>query len=214
MPLELYASYSGGTVSNPIATILATLSNSGTQFACPTKPAEVRIFKTGAPYGELLTEDTTNPSSPAAGKWGYSGGMVKLGTALQNGETAVAISSGVKLFETQTTQNNKLMFIANSSDPKDKTKIQTVYLKNTDTNKQHVEISITFQDFLASEGASTSWCTISEDGTNYSASLSIASMAPGAVKTLYVKAVVPDNQQTLNYRDIYLKIESIEVSIL
>jgi len=214
MSLELYASYSGGTVSNPIATILATLSNSGTQFACDTKPAEVRIFKTGAPYGELLTEDTTNPSSPAAGKWGYSSGMVKLGTPLQNGETAVAISSGVKLFETQTTQNNKLMFIANSSDVKDRTKIQTVYLKNTDTTKQHVEISITFQDFLASDGASTSWCSISEDGTTYSDSLSIASMAPGEVKTLYVKAVVPENQQTMNYRDVYLKIESIEISTL
>lgn len=214
MPLQVFASYSGGTLSRPIARILAQLATPGTQFACPEEPAEVRIFKAGAPYGILLQRDTTNPSAPAAGRWGYVGGVVRLGTALQTGEIAVAISSGEKLFELQTTQNNKQMFIANTDDSKDRTKVQVLYLANTETNKSYVEVALTFQDLLGSEGASTSWFALSTDGTNYSSTISFTNINPGEVRTFYARAIVPANQETMNYRDIYLQISSIELSTL
>lgn len=214
MPLELYASYSGGTVSRPIAKILATLSGPGVEFPCAEEPAEVRVFSSSAPYGALIPKTNGQQNTPSSGTWGYSAGIVKLGTPLSDGEIAVAISAGEKLFEQQTTQNNKLNFIANSADEKDRTKVQVLYLKNTDTDKKHIEVTISFQDLLDSVGASANWSSLSLDNTEFSSSLSFAEINPGEVKTFYAKTVVPLNQETMNYRDVYLQIESTEVSTL
>ena len=211
MALKFYAD-SGFT--QRIMEILGTLSDSGSQFTVSEEPAEVRIFEAGKPYGQLLTKNTSTPTSPAAGEWGYSGGTVYLGSALTSGQTAVAFSTGQRIFEGVNTLSGKSKFLSSSADANDRTKKQQIWIKNDAADKQYTSVSVaSVNDLLASEGADPSWITLSADDTTYnSAPLSLSDITASGSVSFWIQCVVPQNTPVENLRDVYVTVEALEES--
>lgn len=217
MALKFYAD-SGFT--QPIRSILATLAGDGvtTQFSVSEEPDELRVFKTGKPYGEFLTKNTTTPTTPGAGEWGYSGGTVYLGTAPASGETAVAFSAGIRIFENVNTISGQPKFLSSSVDVNDRTKQQQIWIKNDAADRQYTSVQVSaINDFLAGEGADPSWIEVAPDnagspGTWQSTPLSLSDIAASGSGTFWIKCIVPQNTPVENYRDVYVTVEAIEES--
>lgn len=211
MALKVYAD---SLLTTPVVEILGTLSDSGNQFSVTSEPAEVRVFDSSHTYGLMLTKNTSTPTSPGSGEWGYSNGTVYLGSPLTTGQTAVAFSSGQRIFEGVNTVSGLAKFLSSSADPNDRTKIQQLWLANDDSSKNYTSVQVeAILDFVASAGADPFWFSLSADGSNWiSAPLSLSNITGVGSVTFYVKCVVPQDTPVENYRDVYLKISGIEES--
>lgn len=215
MALQIYAD---SNFTQLIVKVLGYLQGDGTtnSFAVESEPAEVRLYTAGKPYGELLTKNTSTPTTPAAGEWGYDSGIVYLGTVPTSGETVVAFSSGQRIFEGVNTLSGKARFVSNSANENDRTKKQQLWIKNDSASEGYEQITVNcLLDFLSGEGADTSWITFSLDDTTYAAGpLTLPNIDANGSSSFWIKAVVPQNNETMNYRDLTITIDAIEYSLL
>jgi hypothetical protein len=220
MGLQFYAD-SGAT--QPIRMVLGSLSDSGSSFAVDAEPNEVRKYNTSAPNGNLLTKNTSTPTSPGTGEWGYSSGTVYLGDALTSGDTAVAFSAGVRVLESVNTLSGKAKFATNTGVVNDRIKQQQLWLKNTESAKQYTNVSISLADIVSGAGSDVSRYQFATDnsgtpnafgtagGSLTSTDIAgLATMAPSDVVTFWVQCTVPENDPVANLRDIEIKATSTE----
>ncbi len=215
--------YADSGFTQPLAMVLGRLKDSGTSFAVSDAPAEVRKYSSTAPNGDLLTQNTSTPTSPSSGQWGYSNGTVYLGDALASGETAVAFSSGQRVLEGVNTLSGKAKFATNTTDANDRIKQQQIWLKNTETAKQYTNVSISLADIVSGAGSDVSRYQFAPDssgtpgtfgsagGTLTSSEVAgLATMSPGGSVTFWVKCTVPANDPVANLRDIEIVATSTE----
>lgn len=217
MALKIYAD---AGFTQPLRTILAMLNGDGATntFAVSEEPDEVRLFGAGKPYGELLVKNTTTPTTPSAGEWGYSGGTVYLGNAPAVGETVVAFSGGVRIFEGVNTVSGQVKFLSSSDDVNDRTKIQQLWIKNDAVDREYTEVSVvSIIDLVAGEGADVSWFSVAPDnagspGTWQATPLNLANIGASGSVSFWLKCVVPKDTPVENLRDIYITVRAIESS--
>jgi len=210
--------YSDSGLTQRIVEIVGSLSDSGSQFNVSEEPAEVRIFESGKPYGQLLTKNTSTPTSPSSGEWGYSAGVVYLGDALSSGQTAVAFSTGTRIFEGVNTLSGLAKFLTSSADADDRTKQQQIWIGNTASDRKYTDVSVSaINDLLSGEGADPSWIELAPDnsgspGTWQSAPLSLSDIAASGSTSFWIKCVVPQGTPVENLRDVYVTIQAYEES--
>ncbi|WP_036226497.1 hypothetical protein [Mesoaciditoga lauensis] len=145
--------YADSGFTQRIRMVLGSLSDSGSSFAVSAEPDEVRKYNTSSPNGDLLTKNTSTPTSPGTGEWGYSSGTVYLGDALASGDTAVAFTAGTRVLEDVNTLSGKAKFATNTTNADDRIKRQQLFLKNTETTKQYTNVSILLADLVSGAGS-------------------------------------------------------------
>lgn len=210
--------YADASFTQRIMEIVGSLSDSGSQFSASEEPSEVRVFESGKPYGALLSKNTLTPTSPGSGEWGYDSGTVYLGDALSTGQTAVAFSTGQRIFENVNTTNGTAKFITSSADAGDRTKQQQLWIKNDAADKTYSSVSVeTINDLLSGEGADPAWIEVALDdsgspGTWQAAPLSLSDIAASGSETFWIKCVVPQGTAVENLRDVYVTIQAYEES--
>lgn len=208
MPLLFYLDQAKST---PIRTILATQAGNATTISCSVQPDEVIALYTAKPYSRRLTYVT---SSPRQYQWSYSNGTVTIG---QNTATSkdkiVCLSGGQYIFEAVSTLAGKNYFVANFDDANHRTKVHMIYLHNTETEKKYVDITVS-SELLLSGAISNDAITFSLDGSNYQPSVYIQEIQPKSYVAVYVKVVVPKQDISENLRNVQVKAEGFELSVL
>lgn len=183
------------------------------RFIVGEEPQEVRYFSPSTPYGELWQRVTSNPLGK---EWRYDpvNKQVILGSTISNtGESIIAISNGVKLFENVNTLSGLPYFLSSSQSVDDRTKIQQIWIHNDEPNKRYIQIRINnILDLVPSAGASPSWISFSLDGSNWFNTLQLPDLIGVSTHTFYVRAIVPQNMQVDNFRDVYFEFSYIEAS--
>lgn len=220
MGLQFFADSS---FSRPLRMVLGSLSDSGSSFTVDAAPNEVRKYSSTSPNGDLLAKNTSTPTSPSSGEWGYDSGAVYLGDTLTSGETAVAFSSGERMLENANTLSGKPKFATNTGVTNDRIKQQQVWLKNTETTKQYTNVTISLDDIVSGAGSDVSRYQFATDnsgspntfgtaGGSLSSSdiLALATMAPSDSVTFWVQCTVPENDPVANLRDIEIVATSTE----
>lgn len=215
--------YADSGFTQQIRMVLGSLSDSGSSFTVSAEPDEVRKYNTSSPNGDLLTKNTSTPTSPGTGEWGYDSGTVYLGDALTSGDTAVAFSAGTRVLEGVNTLSGKAKFATNTGVANDRIKQQQLWLKNTEASKQYTNVSISLADIVSGAGSDTSRYQFATDssgtpgtfgtagGSLTSTDISgLATMAPSDSVTFWVQCTVPENDPVANLRDIEIVATSTE----
>ena len=102
--------------------------------------------------------------------------------------------------------------LPNSPNADDRTITQELYVVET-SQSAYNSVSIDLVDYVSGSGASSSWVTLSLDGTTYqSPPLGLGSIPLGGNKAFWAKVVVP--QQTINFdlRDIAFELRGLAVN--
>lgn len=209
--------YVTDTGSNRIYTALGYLKDSGSTFPVPNlEPDKVIKFTTGNPAGIELTQNTTTPTTPNSGEWGYSGGYVYLGDALQSGETVFALKGDINIFEGVTTLAGTSYFDVGQSDENYRTKQQQLELRWLGAGEELRSAKIELEDSLASEGSEATHYQLAADNSGspgeWKSSLQsteipdLEALKDGRKISFWVKCVKPEGSDTGIFSDVQVKI--------
>lgn len=215
--------YADSNFTQPIRKVLGSLSDSGSSFTVSAEPDEVRKYNTSSPNGDLLTKNTSTPTSPGTGEWGYSNGSVYLGDSLTAGDVVVGFSEGQYVLEGVKTLSGKNKFATNTGVLNDRVKQQQIWLKNTENARQYTNISISLYDLVPNAGSEPTRYQFASDnngtpnafgtagGTLTSNEIAdLAKLPPNSSTTFWVKCTVPEDLPVENIRDIQFKIDYTE----
>lgn len=144
-------------------TTVGILSDSGSNFPVEIEPDKVIKYTPNTPAGIILTKNTSNPTSPGSGEWGFYDGYVYLGDTLQQGESAVATTGTEALLEMATTLSGTNYFDVSQSDANYRTKLQRVRLTWVGAGEELQNVQISLGDFLESAGSETSHYALAPD---------------------------------------------------
>ncbi|RKX52045.1 MAG: hypothetical protein DRP50_07945 [Thermotoga sp.] len=144
-------------------TTVGILSDSGSNFPVEIEPDKVIKYTPNTPAGIVLTKNTSNPTSPGSGEWGFYDGYVYLGDTLQQGESAVATTGTEALLEMATTLSGTNYFDVSQSDANYRTKLQRVRLTWVGAGEELQNVQISLGDFLESAGSETSHYALAPD---------------------------------------------------
>lgn len=212
--------YRDAAFTEELMRVLGSLNDSGNQFSVSEEPYEVRVFDSAHPEGQLLTKNTATPTAPGSGEWGYSASTVYLGDALVAGQIAVAFSAGYRIFEGINTVSGLAEFLVTSANADDRTKQQQIFVKNDAADKQYTDVQIAaISDFVVGAGADSTWHQVAPDnsgapGTWQSPPLSLPDIPASGSASFWIKASVPQGNESNNFRDIYIELSAIESSTL
>lgn len=208
--------YVTDATGNEIYTTVGYLKNSGSSFPVLKEPSKVTKFTAGNPSGIELTKNTSTPTSPSSGQWGYSNGYVYLGDALQTGETVIATCGTVRIFEGVTTLGGTSYFDVGQSDANYRTKQQKLYLHWVGGGEELRDVQISAEDFLSGEGSSADHYSLAPDNSGspgtYTTALTssqisgFAALTDGQKIPFWVKCVKPQGSATGTFSDGFNRI--------
>ncbi|MEM2120688.1 MAG: hypothetical protein QXR93_06370 [Archaeoglobaceae archaeon] len=205
--------------NNVLFTTVGYLRDQGSTFPVITQPSRVVKYTASNPAGIELTLNTSTPTNPGTGQWGYSNGYVYLGDALQEGETVLALFGSARVLEGVNTLAGTSYFDVGKSDPNYRTKIQKLSLTWVGAAEELQDVTISTEDLLSNTGSSTSHYSLAADNNNspgeWKSTLTSADIpALSAVKdwqTIYfwIKCEKPQGAPTGLFSDVQLKIEGM-----
>jgi len=203
----------------PLLTTIGYLRDQGSTFPVLSLPSKVVKYTPDNPAGIELVRNTTTPTSPGSGQWGYSNYYVYLGDTLQQGETVLALWGSTRIFESVNTLAGTSYFDVGQSDANYRTKIQKLTLTWIGAAEELQDVTISAEDLLDSAGGSSAHYSLAADNNGNPGewvSTLTESQVPAlaAVKdwqhvNFWVKCEKPQGSSTGTFSDVQLKFEGM-----
>lgn len=188
-------------LTQPIATLITAFESTGqTSFQCPTEPATVIILDPTTQKATFLERTAENQAAPAAGFWGWQGGILTIGQAAPAGHFVLCYSAGKILFYLDTyTLSGRRQFIVKSPFENDRTKIETIYLR-VPAGYGTVSVSALSLEAAYSPTPGSS-LQLSLDGNNWTDTLYFFNRSNTArVFKFYAKLSLPQSEQSGSFK--------------
>ena len=167
-------------------------------FTATSEPNYLRIYTTGSPNGLLLSKHVGLQADLPADEWMYLTETDEILLGQSYTGTVVTHDGTVFIFGDSG--------VAGSGSEAERTLRTMLTLNNEYSLYKCVDIDVSADEFFLDDDISVDMITFSLDDITYTATLDDLELLPAETQNFYVKMVIPEGTDTMNFRNVSLDV--------